>query len=202
VYQRGTSKADLDQTPPQSDVIVTEGPHAGQTLLQIFKIEGDVMIACIAPPGVPRPTDFTSQPGSNRTLSVWLRVRPEDVPATPAIGWPFWLSVLFLLYLLRNPGNMKKDLEPALGYWGTLTVTGLIGAAMVLVICLVQKWGWRAGLALGLSMSVAVNTFEELRKTLEPTLGSPGAITVSGSTAAVAGLVVGVVMTRLFRLNW
>lgn len=76
MYQKGTSRTIGDSTPQQSDVLVSEGPNAGETILQIFQIEGDVLIACNAPPGAARPADFCSRPGSGHTLSVWTRVTP------------------------------------------------------------------------------------------------------------------------------
>lgn len=71
-YQSGTTKADRSKSPVESEVTVTEGSLAGRTLLQISKIEGDVLIACI---GADRPKEFKSNPGSGHTLSVWIRVK-------------------------------------------------------------------------------------------------------------------------------
>src|SRR5687767_7032600 len=56
VYQAGTSTADRGTTPYQSDVTVIRGPNEGQTFHQLFKVEGDVLVACAARPGAPRPT--------------------------------------------------------------------------------------------------------------------------------------------------
>jgi uncharacterized protein (TIGR03067 family) len=74
-YQKGTVKVDSAKAPLQSDIRVAEGADAGKTLRQISKVEGDVLIACIARPGAARHTEFTSKPGSGHTLSVWIRVK-------------------------------------------------------------------------------------------------------------------------------
>jgi uncharacterized protein (TIGR03067 family) len=76
---KGTSRVVSQGTPGQQDVLVESGPNAGKTLRQIIKIEGDVMVVCDGPPDGERPTEFTSEPGSGRTLSVWLRVKPGEV---------------------------------------------------------------------------------------------------------------------------
>ena len=69
-YETGTSRADRSRVPVESDVMVFDGPRAGQTLRQMTMIHGDVMIACA---GDDRPAQFVSRPGSGHTLSVWLR---------------------------------------------------------------------------------------------------------------------------------
>src|SRR6185312_14794934 len=97
VYQKGTAKSDHDRSPPQSDVTVTEGPQAGETFRQIFKSEGDVLVACSAPPGAARPTEFTSRPGSGHTLSVWIRTA-QDPPSGPLTGRT-WLIIAVLVVL-------------------------------------------------------------------------------------------------------
>ena len=71
-YRKGTAKADESKSPVQSDVTFADGELAGQTLRQISKIEGDVLLACIGPRP---PTEFKSHAGSGQTLSVWIRVK-------------------------------------------------------------------------------------------------------------------------------
>jgi uncharacterized protein (TIGR03067 family) len=76
-FMKGTTKIVADGDPRQSDVTITEGigPGGGTTIPQISKVEGDVLVACQARAGEARPTEFTSKPGTGRTLSVWLRVK-------------------------------------------------------------------------------------------------------------------------------
>lgn len=73
LYQKGTGKVD-DDNPRQSEVTITEGANAGETRSQIAQVVGDVLVSCLAAPGAPRPTTFTSKPGSGHILSVWVRV--------------------------------------------------------------------------------------------------------------------------------
>jgi hypothetical protein len=73
--QAGMARVIPNTDPPQSDILVGSGPNAGQTLPQITKIEGDVMIGCAARSDGVRPTEFASPPGSGHTLSAWIRIR-------------------------------------------------------------------------------------------------------------------------------
>ena len=125
VYQKGTAKTNNEQTPRQSDVMVSEGPHAGETLRQIFKVDGDVLIACISEPGMARPTGFTSQPGSGQTLSIWLRADEAEAAASARwMNWRFWLNIalsasLIGIYLPWAGNELHKNIDPSLGYRGT-----------------------------------------------------------------------------------
>jgi uncharacterized protein (TIGR03067 family) len=76
---KGTSRLLSEGPPIQQDIFLDRGPNAGKTIRQIVRIEGDVMVACDGPPDGERPTEFTGEPGSGRTLSVWHRVNPEEV---------------------------------------------------------------------------------------------------------------------------
>lgn len=74
-FETGTGRVLADGEVRQMEVRPDGGRRAGQTLAQISRTDGDVLIACAAGPDQPRPTAFTSEPGSGHTLSVWLRVR-------------------------------------------------------------------------------------------------------------------------------
>ena len=76
----GRVRAVSEGTPHQQDIELDRGPNAGRTIRQIVKIEGDAMIVCDGPPGGERPTEFTSEPGSGRTLGVWSWVKSADAP--------------------------------------------------------------------------------------------------------------------------
>jgi uncharacterized protein (TIGR03067 family) len=65
--------------PKAIDYDMIEGLAKGQKQLGIYELEGDTLKSCFAGPGNERPTDFTSQPGDHRTVSVWKR----DKPASP-----------------------------------------------------------------------------------------------------------------------
>lgn len=72
IFQKGTMKIDRTKSPVQSELMVTEGYMAGQTVHQISRIEGDVFISCF---GTDWPKEFKSKPGSGHVLSVWIRAK-------------------------------------------------------------------------------------------------------------------------------
>lgn len=74
-HATGTARLVADGDVRQSDVTPETGPNRGRGVAQISRTDGDVLTACAAEPVAPRPTTFTSEPGSGYTLSVWLRVR-------------------------------------------------------------------------------------------------------------------------------
>jgi len=63
----------IDGSKKTIDYDITQGVHQGKKQLGIYKIEGDTVTFCFSPPGKERPDDFTSKPGSERTLTVWNR---------------------------------------------------------------------------------------------------------------------------------
>jgi len=69
----GITKLDPSTQPKSMDVILTEGEHKGKTLLGIYEIDGDSFRVCHARPGDKRPTEFSADPGSGRTLIVYKR---------------------------------------------------------------------------------------------------------------------------------
>jgi len=72
----GTFKIDPTKSPKTADSLQTEGPDKGKTLLGIYEIIDDNhKRACWAAVGKPRPTAFTSEPGTGHILQVWERVK-------------------------------------------------------------------------------------------------------------------------------
>jgi uncharacterized protein (TIGR03067 family) len=61
--------------PRQINYMPVTGPTAGQIYLGIYDVVGSVQRVCFAPPGQPRPTDFSAFPGSGRILNVWLKLQ-------------------------------------------------------------------------------------------------------------------------------
>jgi uncharacterized protein (TIGR03067 family) len=61
------------KNPKTIDYQMLEGFTKGKTQLGIYEIEGDTIKFCFAAVGADRPNDFSSKPGSGRTLSVWKR---------------------------------------------------------------------------------------------------------------------------------
>ena len=122
-YMRGSTRVVSAGTPRQSDVFVERGPNAGKTLRQISTVEGDVLVACTGPPDGERPTEFTSEPGSGRTLSVWLRVRRADRlrHQLAAANWQF------LLYPLLHREHRRRHGRHEEGVGGESRILGRPG---------------------------------------------------------------------------
>jgi uncharacterized protein (TIGR03067 family) len=64
---------DPAQSPKGIDYLNVAGSHKGKRQLGIYKLEGDVLTFCVAPPGAARPGEFSSVKGDDRTLTVWRR---------------------------------------------------------------------------------------------------------------------------------
>jgi uncharacterized protein (TIGR03067 family) len=65
-------RLDESQEPIAVDYLnVGRGPAT--VTLGILELRGDVVRVCMAPPGAPRPDDFSSTNGSGRTFSEWKR---------------------------------------------------------------------------------------------------------------------------------
>ena len=63
--------------PKQVDTTAEGGPNAGQLTRGIYEIiDPTHKRACWGPPGGPRPTEFTSTPGSHRILQYWKKIGP------------------------------------------------------------------------------------------------------------------------------
>jgi uncharacterized protein (TIGR03067 family) len=69
---------DPTKTPKEVTDTINDGPNKGKQILGIYRLEGDMLTSCVAPPGKERPTEFTAGPGSGYTLRVFRWVRAED----------------------------------------------------------------------------------------------------------------------------
>jgi len=69
----GTFKLDAAKNPKEMDTTSDEK----EVSLGIYELEPDSYKVCFAPPGKPRPTNFSSQPGSGRILQVWERQKKQ-----------------------------------------------------------------------------------------------------------------------------
>jgi uncharacterized protein (TIGR03067 family) len=67
--KEGTIKLDENKTPKEMDAISTEK----ETMLGIYAQEGNGYKVCFPPAGKPRPTEFSSAPGSGYILQSWQR---------------------------------------------------------------------------------------------------------------------------------
>jgi uncharacterized protein (TIGR03067 family) len=73
IFIKAKVTIDPSKKPKTIDYDMIEGFTKGKKQLGIYELEGDTFKSCFAAPGAERPTDFTSQPGDGRTLSVWKR---------------------------------------------------------------------------------------------------------------------------------
>jgi uncharacterized protein (TIGR03067 family) len=78
--RRGTFRIDPIATPKRIETQPADGPNAGQVNPGIYEFVGDLLRICHAPPGWPRPTAFTSPPGSGH----WLVTDRKEAPALMA----------------------------------------------------------------------------------------------------------------------
>jgi uncharacterized protein (TIGR03067 family) len=93
--RRGTFRIDTTTSPRRIDTQPADGPNAGQVNQGIYEFVGDLLRICHAPPGQPRPTDFTSMLGSGR----WLVTDRKEVPAMMAR-----MSPLVVIVTEKSPG--------------------------------------------------------------------------------------------------
>jgi uncharacterized protein (TIGR03067 family) len=73
---RGMIKIDATKSPKEIDILDESGMQNDKTRLAIYELDGDTYKYCIGQPGKPRPTEFTSKPGSGHSLTVSKREKP------------------------------------------------------------------------------------------------------------------------------
>jgi uncharacterized protein (TIGR03067 family) len=72
----GTFTIDPTKNPKTADSKQATGPDKGKTLLGIYEmIDDNRKRACWAPAGKPRPTSFSSEPGTGHILQIWQRIK-------------------------------------------------------------------------------------------------------------------------------
>jgi uncharacterized protein (TIGR03067 family) len=72
---KGTHKLNASKNPKTIDIMDTEGPWKDETVLGIYKIEGDKFHICLALPGKStRPEKFAGKAPSGHRYHVWKRV--------------------------------------------------------------------------------------------------------------------------------
>jgi uncharacterized protein (TIGR03067 family) len=72
----GIIRIDSTKIPKEIDILDETGMKNGQTKLGIYELDGDTYTYCLAPPGKPRPTEFSSKEGSGYSLGVSKREKP------------------------------------------------------------------------------------------------------------------------------
>lgn len=73
---KGTLKIDSAKKPRAMDIIGTDGPNKGKTMLAIYEIDKDTLKICYDLEGKNRPTDFTSSKEKPHFLVVYRRAKP------------------------------------------------------------------------------------------------------------------------------
>jgi uncharacterized protein (TIGR03067 family) len=63
----------VDARKQTFDMKPRDGDYQGRDLLGIYQLDGDSLHICFAEPGRPRPTDFTSKPGSGHIVVLQKR---------------------------------------------------------------------------------------------------------------------------------
>jgi uncharacterized protein (TIGR03067 family) len=71
----GTFKLDPTKKPRALDAVPSDGPIKGQTVEEIYEIDGDTLKICFAMPGNKRPTEFKSDAGSGLWLFTYKRAK-------------------------------------------------------------------------------------------------------------------------------
>jgi uncharacterized protein (TIGR03067 family) len=70
---KATFALDRSASPPAIDYVNLHGPTKGKPQKGIFQLDGDVLHICMAPPGDPRPREFSSKKGDGRSFTTWKR---------------------------------------------------------------------------------------------------------------------------------
>jgi len=78
----GTFTVNAARTPNEINESHTAGRSKGKTYLAIHEIDGDQQKLCFADAGKPRPTEFSSKPGSGHLLQIWKRERSNHLVRT------------------------------------------------------------------------------------------------------------------------
>jgi uncharacterized protein (TIGR03067 family) len=73
ILMKVTFTLDRSKSPNAIDYQTTQGMHAGKTQLGIYEINCSELKLCFAAPGQPRPNNFSSAPGDNRTFTTWRK---------------------------------------------------------------------------------------------------------------------------------
>jgi uncharacterized protein (TIGR03067 family) len=73
VFLKAAFTLGVTSEPATIDYIVTAGEIQGEAQAGIYKLEGDIATYYLAPPGRPRPAEFTPRAGVGGTLTVWKR---------------------------------------------------------------------------------------------------------------------------------
>jgi uncharacterized protein (TIGR03067 family) len=71
----GTFTLDPSRKPKVLDSVPSDGPSKGETIKEIYDLDGDNFKICFSLPGSKRPTEFKAEGGSNRWLFTYKRAK-------------------------------------------------------------------------------------------------------------------------------
>jgi uncharacterized protein (TIGR03067 family) len=112
----GTFNLDETASPKTIDMTFTKGPENGNTVLGIYKLDGDSWTICLAVTAKDRPTKFATKKGSGLALEELTRGEPaQKAEAAPA---PRPAKT-------KLTEEQKKELDRFAGEWAM--VSGSIG---------------------------------------------------------------------------
>ena len=70
---------DPTTTPKSIEDTLVQEPYRGKKIRGIYRLEGDILTSCVGAIDAPRPTEFTSKPGSGQTLRRFVRVKETAI---------------------------------------------------------------------------------------------------------------------------
>ena len=73
---KGTVKIDAAAKPKTMDIVGTEGPNKGKTILAIYEVKDDTLRVCYDLSGKARPTEFKTKKGELVYLATYQRQKP------------------------------------------------------------------------------------------------------------------------------
>ena len=76
VPDKGTAKVDPSKKPKEMDIVGTEGPNKGKTILAIYEKTEDTLRVCYDLGGKSRPTEFKTTKGTQLFLVTYKREKP------------------------------------------------------------------------------------------------------------------------------
>jgi uncharacterized protein (TIGR03067 family) len=62
--------------PKELDIVGTDGPNKGKTILAIYEQDGDTLRICYDLSGKGRPTEFKTKEGTQSFLVTYVREKP------------------------------------------------------------------------------------------------------------------------------
>jgi uncharacterized protein (TIGR03067 family) len=71
----GTFTLDPSKKPKAMNSVPADGPLKGETVEEIYEVDGDNLKICMALPGSKRPTEFKAEAGSNRWMFTYKRAK-------------------------------------------------------------------------------------------------------------------------------